>query len=96
VDEGRHEHSADFSVQTPSNGLLSLKVELAGKGLFQALRLESPRVIGRCALPGLAGSSAVNHSAFKIEKLIASIRERHAGRTSKRISLDLARERATT
>ena len=34
----------------------------------------------------------MNHSAFKIEKLIASIRERHAGRASKRISLDLARE----
>ena len=34
----------------------------------------------------------MNHSAFKIEKLIASIKERHRGRTSKRISLDLARE----
>ena len=34
----------------------------------------------------------MNHSISKIEKLIASIRERHVGRTSKRISLDLARE----
>jgi site-specific DNA-methyltransferase (adenine-specific) len=47
--------------------------------------------LGDAPLAGLAGSSAVNHSAFKIEKLIASIRERHGGRTSKRISLDLAR-----
>jgi hypothetical protein len=31
-------------------------------------------------------------SAFEIEKLIANIRERHAGRTSKRISFDHARE----
>jgi hypothetical protein len=48
--------------------------------------------LGDAPLAGLAGSSAVNHRAFKIEKLIASIRERHAGRASKRISLDLARE----
>jgi hypothetical protein len=31
-------------------------------------------------------------SAFEIEKLIASIRERHGGRTSKRMTLGLARE----
>jgi site-specific DNA-methyltransferase (adenine-specific) len=47
--------------------------------------------LGDAPLAGLAGSSAVNHSAFKIENLIASIRERHEGRTSKRISYDLAR-----
>jgi site-specific DNA-methyltransferase (adenine-specific) len=48
--------------------------------------------LGDAPLAALAGSSAVNHSALKIENLIASIRERHEGRTAKRISYDLARE----